>query len=301
MPTSRRRLTAVNKGDIFRFLNKPCPPDVVAKSIDSAIEQHRLVNAERELLENTVKGSLAALTEVLSLSKPGVFGRTTLYKRRMLDCAKYLNIATDWELETTALLSLIGTVSLPDSLVNKALSGAPLTADEACQYQGHAALGAELLAKIPRMESVAEAIRLQLKSFDGTGAPDDKIEGESIPVAARLLRVVTDYDLLERSGLDKNAALGKMERESGTYDPSILGALSELLQSGTKLEVKEIDVHQLGDNMALAKDLRTRDGRLLVCKGQQLTTSVANRLLNFYSNGAIDGKLVVVILPGDDG
>ena len=54
-------IDAVNKGDIFRFLNKPCPPDNMADSLNSALEQHRLINAEKELLESTLKSSMEAL------------------------------------------------------------------------------------------------------------------------------------------------------------------------------------------------------------------------------------------------
>src|SRR3569833_7072 len=35
----------VNQGNIFRFLTKPVPPDVLAKALDDALAQHRLVVA----------------------------------------------------------------------------------------------------------------------------------------------------------------------------------------------------------------------------------------------------------------
>ena len=43
-------VNAVNEGRIFRFLSKPCPPEIFTNTINDAIEQHRLITAERELL-----------------------------------------------------------------------------------------------------------------------------------------------------------------------------------------------------------------------------------------------------------
>ncbi len=47
-------LEAVNEGHIFRFMTKPCPPDVFAKALDAGIAQYRLIKAERELLSKTL-------------------------------------------------------------------------------------------------------------------------------------------------------------------------------------------------------------------------------------------------------
>src|SRR5579871_4093169 len=42
---------AINEGNIFRFLTKPCEKDTLTVGLMAALEQHRLVNAEKELLE----------------------------------------------------------------------------------------------------------------------------------------------------------------------------------------------------------------------------------------------------------
>jgi len=47
-------IKAVNEGNIFRFLVKPCDLDVLRKAIDDGIEYYRLVKAEKELLEKTL-------------------------------------------------------------------------------------------------------------------------------------------------------------------------------------------------------------------------------------------------------
>ena len=64
---------AVNEGAIFRFLTKPCEKEVLAKALTAALIQHRLVIAEKGLLEKTLRGSVKVLTDVLSLVNPAGF------------------------------------------------------------------------------------------------------------------------------------------------------------------------------------------------------------------------------------
>lgn len=59
-------IDAVNEGNIFRFLTKPCPPEMLAGALHAGIRQYQLVTAEKELLEKTLRGSIKVLTDVLS-------------------------------------------------------------------------------------------------------------------------------------------------------------------------------------------------------------------------------------------
>src|SRR5262249_28179570 len=59
-------VAAVNEGQIFRFLLKPCPPATLLKAVQASEEQHRLVTAERVLLEDTLQGSIRVLADILA-------------------------------------------------------------------------------------------------------------------------------------------------------------------------------------------------------------------------------------------
>lgn len=290
---------AVNDGDVFRFLNKPCSPEDMAHSLNTGIEQYRLINAEREVLENTLKGSIEALAEVLSLVSPEVFGRTTRIKRHMQECAKILQLPNAWELESAAMLSQMGCVTLPEELTKKVLSHSSLDDEESQLYNRHPLMGAELIAKIPRMEAVADSIKYQHKYFDGTGSPADDIKGEDIPIGARILRLLLDFDLLETAGLHASVALDKLRTRSEKYDPQVIDALASILNQDIDSQEKEVSVTQLNTSMVLAQDVYTDSGTLLVCKGQQISQSVAERLLNFWRNGSIEEKMQVLVLPED--
>jgi DNA-binding NtrC family response regulator len=70
-------IEAVNEGHVFRFLTKPCPSKTLAKALEAGLAQYRLITAEKALLEQTVSGSLKALSEVLGLVNPEAFGRSS--------------------------------------------------------------------------------------------------------------------------------------------------------------------------------------------------------------------------------
>ncbi len=76
-------MEAINKGNIFRFLTKPCMPAVLALVLEAGIEQYRLVMSEKELLEKTLK-----LTE--SLKK-----KTRTLQRKNLQLRKLEKFKTD--------------------------------------------------------------------------------------------------------------------------------------------------------------------------------------------------------------
>ena len=71
--TQKVAIDAVNEGSIFRFLTKPCPPEILQQVLEAGTRQYQLVTAEKELLEKTLSGSIRMLTDMLSLTNPLAF------------------------------------------------------------------------------------------------------------------------------------------------------------------------------------------------------------------------------------
>ena len=284
---------AVNQGDVFRFLNKPCTSADMALALDAGIEQYRLIRAEKDLLENTLHGAISALSDVLFVMRPEDFGRTSQVHKEMQACEAELGIREDWQLASVAMFSLIGTVALPDSLVRKALSGAELTEDEEALFTTHPATGAAILEKIPRLEAVAQAVRYQLKNYDGSGFPVDSRKGEDIPFGARLLRPIWQLNLYERAGRSSVDALALLQCEADKYDPDILQALVAVRHEMTQTEIIEIKVHNLRVGMTLAKDLLSSAGSLVLAQDLEVTEAVRDRLINSCENRTIGDTIYV--------
>ena len=98
-------IDALNQGNIFRFLTKPCSLTELAKTITDAMDQHRLIVAERELLGQTLNGSVQILTEILSLINPVAFGCASRIRRMVKQIAVVLKVENAWQVEIAAMLS----------------------------------------------------------------------------------------------------------------------------------------------------------------------------------------------------
>jgi response regulator RpfG family c-di-GMP phosphodiesterase len=293
-------IDAINTGDIFRFLTKPCSPEDLGRALRAGLEQHHLIIAEQELLEKTVTGSIRALTDVLSLINPEAFGRTTRLKKYMSKIGMQVGLEKQiWWLETLASLSQIGCVILPQGVLQKVASGQVLSEEEFQLFEMQPCVGADLVAEIPRMDRFADSIRYQQKNYDGTGMPHDDVCGRAIPAGARILKVVLDFDSYESSGLSPKKALLKLSQHKQWYDPKILVALERVIGAEIPEEIRAVRLKELNDGMVFAEDIRTPTGILIVCKGHTVTTSVRHRLKNFAENGHLTEPLRVSIPPVD--
>src|SRR4051812_20900126 len=123
-------IQAVNQGQIFRFLVKPCPPPELLRTVDAAAEMHRLSRVERELLEKTLHGSIKMLSEVLAISNPLAFGRGARLKQLVTGLADKLGDTNRWQAEVAAMLSQLSTITLPNETAEKLYYGTPLSSDE---------------------------------------------------------------------------------------------------------------------------------------------------------------------------
>lgn len=112
-------ITAVNEGNIFRFLAKPCPAETLALALEAGLAQYRLVTAERELLEKTLHGSLRAMVDILALANPSAFSRAMRLRHYASQMAKNLGVPDAWQIEVAAMLSQVGCVTLPAEVLEK--------------------------------------------------------------------------------------------------------------------------------------------------------------------------------------
>lgn len=288
-------MEAVNEGSIFRFLTKPCPLETLAKALTAGIEQYRLVTAERELLGKTLRGSIKVLNDVLSLTNPTAFGHASRSRRLVGQLCKELNVERAWEVEVAAMLSQIGCVTIPPDTLEKIYHHKTLTREETEMFESHPAAGRDLVVNIPRLEGVAEIITYQQKRFDGTGTPSDSVAGTKIPLGARLLKVALDYNMLKWTGRTEIDVTVELRKRLGWYDPEILKALEAVIGIEEAIEIQEVKLKDLTTSMTLADDVTTEDGTMLVGKGQEVTSSVCQRLGNFGRKRKIKEPIRVLV------
>ena len=292
-------IAAVNEGAIFRFLSKPCAPELLLKTLQAAVEQNRLVTAERVLLEQTLRGSVKALIDILALVSPAAFGRATRARTGVTELMDCCSVSERWPVEVAAMLSQIGCVVLPPQALDKIYHGEALREDEQAMVKRIPTLVEELLANIPRLEPVRDILRYQQKNYDGSGLPADGVRGEDIPWGARALRIVLDLDVLEARGIRRDIGFNTLRGRVGQYDPAILESLARVrdaAEEGMKALVRELPVRDLRTGMLLADDVKTKKGLLLVARGQEVTPSLMERIRNFSAEVGVEEPIRVIIL-----
>jgi response regulator RpfG family c-di-GMP phosphodiesterase len=275
-------IAAVNEGQIFRFLTKPCPPKTLLAAFEIATEQYRLITAERVLLEQTLRGVIKTLTDILALANPTAFGRANRIRRHATDLAKQLGIEQDWwQLDVAAMLSQLSCITLPPDTLDKLYQGGVLSEKEQAMVERLPAMTFQLLGGIPRLEEVIAILNNQDQAYRlDPKAPD-------LPrLGGHLLRIATNFDTLINHGYAAETTLSIMRTRAGQYDSTVLEAFAAIRNPNVaqRNAIKEISILTLKPGMVLAEDVRTAAGALLSARGQEVTDSFLARLYNFRAN-----------------
>ena len=274
-------IAAVNTGRVFRFLCKPCPPNELLAALEAAAEQHQLRNLEKELLEQTLTGSVRLLSEVLMLVAPQIFTRNQRIQSYVLYLAQRLGRNDAWRFELAACLNMIGCVGLPEDTFNRALAGAPLDEQQSRAFAEHPLTAHRLLKKIPRFEDVAEMLRLQADT------PSDTEVSPDVELGARMLRVARAVEQLVSKGVSEPEAVTKLLVDARAPEIELLKLLGEFRSVALAGELKELRVAQMTSQMVLEDDVKTKTGVVVVPGGKQLTQPLLERLIRFSRAGVL--------------
>ena len=284
-------IDAVNEGNIFRFLTKPCSNQLLLNIIWRGVDQYKLITAEKELLEKTLKGSIKLLIDILTVANPTVFNRAMHIRDLAKKIMIRLNIAESWETDIAFLLSQIGCVGIPGDIIDKRLRGVKITLQEEEIYNSQAEIGKSLLKNIPRLENIAESIALQFKTFSDIDLLKSSFEDERIILNAKMLRLLNDYFFLIEQGNESQRALKYIIEEKNLYDPVILQALeAELLGVQDGYIVESVNLNELKEGMELAADLYDKSNFKLLPKGVRLSDIYIVKITNY-------GKLKGLVEP----
>lgn len=267
-------ISAINEGQIFRFLVKPCPGDVLRLQLKAAVRQHQLIASERILLEQTLRGAVQALSEVLSLAMPEAFGKATRVRERAHLLAERCGIQDLWRIDVAATLSQVGAVTLSHETATKLYRAEPLNATEQAEVDQLPVIAVEVLDKIPRLEAVKDLIAVGFAAKSG-----------AVPRAleAQALRICVEYDALHDAGMNAADALASLKRRG--FNVELISALTEMVAAeSSKSRVVEVTLQELRDGMVLAEDVFALNGTLLLARGHTIKANVINRLRGMRPN-----------------
>lgn len=264
-------IAAINEGQIFRFLTKPCSAESLLANIEAGVSQHRLVTAERVLLEGTLRGAVKTMTDILAYSNAPAFGRAARVTRYVKELSAALKMESSWQIEVAAMMSQLICLTLPSNTVEALYYAPNPTKQQQAIAERLPALSTQLLGDIPRLDEVRDIIRNQNRKFGS--------ESDSRPViGARLLKVALDFDALDSQGKSMDAAIETMHSRTDWYDPDVLEAFCSLREADrTNCQEVRIQTQDLQEGMILAEDLKDSHGKMAVSRGIELSEWLLNK------------------------
>ena len=131
-----------------------------------------------------------------------------------------------------AILHDLGKIGIDDQILRKP---GKLTEEEFNEIKKHPSIAAEVLKSVHALKDALPAILYHHERFDGKGYPDG-LQGESIPLPARIVSVADVYQALTsdrpyRKGFEKSRALAIIKEECGRqFDPAVVSAFFKIME-----------------------------------------------------------------------
>ena len=202
--------------------------DLVEQRTSELVEKHTEVEGLYDELQNSYESSLQALVTALDFRD----NETQGHSYRVVEYAVLVAQAMDVvEPELTwirrgAILHDVGKIGIPDSILKKPGKLDPQEWDE---MKKHPEMGYRMLQHIRFLEPALDIVLSHQERFDGSGYPQG-LEGEAIPLGARIFSVVDTFDAMTsdrpyRKALSIDDARAEIKEWSGRqFDPRVADA-----------------------------------------------------------------------------
>jgi putative two-component system response regulator len=230
------------------------------------------LNEKQQLLDETLKGSIKVLIDILAMTNPETFAQTLRVRNIARKMAVRLGLANAWEIEIGILLSRLGCAVIPSEIVQKKQNGKRLTSREHTVYNSHPKAAARFISNIPRLGQVAESIQNQFAEYNPKNGPD---------IIKDFIQIVFEYDNRIQFGNTQQQALDEMNEKPDRYNPLVFGALeAEVRKLMDGYVVRTIPFEELKTGMILADDIRNASNIILVRRNSELSDVLLEKLKN---------------------
>lgn len=290
----RQRLEALTKkqNKELTYLNTN-----LGKEVQARTEEIRQTAAFLETAYGELKKSYTAAIPIFANLIEMRGGKSSGHNRDVAEHAKLLGQALSLEEEAVqtiyfaALLRDIGEIGISESILKQPYNN--LRTEQRREMEHHPIVAEALLMSLETLQPVAKIIRHHHERFDGKGFPDG-LMGEAIPLGARILTIISDYDALQRGRLFKESMTAYEAKEfllanaGQRYDPELVTFYVEILDQLTKAgkitEDISLDVDNLEPGMVLSRELVTADGILFLNKGHELSQQLIQQIRYLNEN-----------------
>ena len=267
---------AVNEGEVFRFLNKPCEGDQLEDALRAGLEHHRLVRLEHDLLNKTLTGSIQMMFDILSMTNPLAFAQSVRLKSFVIAMGTSIGVNNLWQLKIGTMLAQIGCLTIPEDVLDKQHHGELLTDAENQMLSKRYRVAQKIINHIPRLDTIADIIALLEKRI----TPEEITSQKSIHFIAAIIQAAYDYDLLLLQGLSHVEAYESLYQREHNYHPKILSSFVAVKPKEKKVSIIEVPIQALRPGMVIAEELKNDSGILLVPEGFRLNEVFCEKIKN---------------------
>jgi HD-GYP domain-containing protein (c-di-GMP phosphodiesterase class II) len=188
----------------------------------------RRMQESREREEQSYWSTLQALVTALDVRDNETAGHSMRVTRYSLAIGERMRLKPELleQLRQGALLHDIGKIGVPDAILRKA---GKLDAAEWVEMRKHPAIGRTFLEDIAFLRPAMAVVYCHHERWDGAGYPQ-KLEGDAIPIAARIFAVADALDAITSERYYKAArsfrdAQTEIEACAGShFDPAVVKA-----------------------------------------------------------------------------
>lgn len=240
-----------------------------------------------EKLKKSFITSVRVFSNLIEMRHPAMAGHARRVAEMARSLAQQLGMS-DAEVQDVFIAGLlldIGKIGLTDRLLEKPFNS--LTGEERSRVVQHPVRGQMALMELEQLQGAAQLIRSHRERFDGLGYPD-RLAGLAIPLGARILALVKDYDMaligttFIKPIKPADAMLQIQDGRGSRYDPAVADAFLDKLRKAPAAAGGQAELvlrsGQILPGMMLARDLVTSEGDLLLSRGYVLNEQLIEQI-----------------------
>jgi HD-GYP domain-containing protein (c-di-GMP phosphodiesterase class II) len=207
--------------------------NVMSGAIERAVEQLKKAAQENHLL---FINSVRMLAAAIDAKDPYTRGHSERVARYSIAIGKNLGLPEKEmrNLRISALLHDVGKIGIDDRILRK--PGA-LSEDEFEVMKGHPVKGAAIMSGVAQLIDIIPGMKYHHEKWGGGGYPDS-LEGEAIPMQARIVAIADTFDAMTtnrpyQKAMELNYVVDKIKSFAGTrFDPRVVDAFVQAVGRG---------------------------------------------------------------------
>jgi response regulator RpfG family c-di-GMP phosphodiesterase len=304
------------------------------KHLEKKVEERtQEVRQKNEELEKSFVNTIRLLSSLVGTLDPTLGKYMNHAAQLARDVAEAYGLEKEKvdQIEMAGMIHDIGLLGSPDRIwakEEKEIHGAELNI-----FHEHPVIAQVCLDSVDRLSEISKIVLHHHEHYDGSGFPNG-LKGDEIPLESRIIGAAADYcrilytwpkstnQIIDRArkylGTASEGLTGKSPEEtiqnvakkiilvgaSQKYDLEVVAKLMKIVEVPSEAdEINEekltrtllFNPEDLKPGMVLEKDLRIKDGRLLLAKGATLKDSAVNIIQRFAEKDLIKGKICVSV------